>query len=129
MPNRPPPAGGTPRAYVLVANEPRVYREALAGALAALRPEASVVAVEPAELDGMVVKTRPDLVFCSSLAPAVEAEGRAWTLLYPDGAPRVETSVNGERAVVADLSLAAALALVDRAVALAEGRATVPGDG
>jgi hypothetical protein len=81
MPNRPPPAGGTPRVCVLVANEPRVYREALAGALAALRPEASVVAVEPAELDGMVVRTRPDLVFCSSLAPAVEAGDRAWTLL------------------------------------------------
>jgi hypothetical protein len=113
----------------LVANEPRVYREALAGALAALRPAASVVAVEPAELDGMVVRTRPDLVFCSSLAPAVEAGGWAWTLLYPDGAPRVETSVNGERAVVADLGRAAALALIDRAVALAEGRATVPGDG
>ncbi len=129
MPNRPPTAGGTPRVCVLVANEPRVYREALAGALAALRSEASAVAVEPAELDGMVVRTRPDLVFCSSLAPAVEAGSRAWTLLYPDGAPRVETSVNGERAVVADLGLAAALALVDRAVALAEGRATVPGDG
>ena len=77
MPNRPPPAGGTPRVCVLVANEPRVYREALAGALAALSPEASVVAVEPAEHDGMVVRTRPDLVFCSSLAPAVEAGGRA----------------------------------------------------
>lgn len=120
MPNRPPPAGGTPRVCVLVANEPRVYREALAGALAALRPEASVVAVEPAELDGMVIRTRPDLVFCSSLAPAVEAGSRAWTLLYPDGTPRVETSVNGEREVVADLGLAAALA---------EGRATAPGDG
>jgi len=109
----------------LVANEPRVYREALA----ALRPEPSVVAIEPAEFDGMVVRTRPDLVVCSSLAPSVEAGSRAWALLYPDGAPRVETSVNGERAVVADLDLAAALALVDRVVALAEGRATVPGDG
>jgi hypothetical protein len=77
----------------------------------------------------MVVQTRPDLVFSSSLAPAVEAGGRAWTLLYPDGAPQVETCVNGERADVADLGLAAALVLVDRAVALAEGRATVPGDG
>jgi hypothetical protein len=125
MPNRPPPTGGTPRVCVLVANEPRVYRKALA----ALHPEASVVAVEPTELDGMVVRTRPDLVFCSSLAPVVEAGGRAWTLLYPDGAPRVETCVNGERADVADLGLAAALVLVDRAVALAEGRATVPGDG
>ena len=77
----------------------------------------------------MVVRTRPDLVFCSSLAPPVEAGGRAWTLLYPDGAPRVETSVNGERTVGADLGLAAALALVDRAVALEEGRATVSSDG
>ena len=126
MPNRPPPAGGTLRVCVLVANEPRVYREALAGALTVLRPGGPVVAVEPAELDGMVVRTRPCLL--QQTRAGRGGEGRAWTLLYPDGAPRVERSVNGERAVVADLSLAAALALVDRAVALAEGRATVPGD-
>ena len=120
MPNRPPTVGGTLRVCVLVANEPRVYREAL-------RSEASVVAVEPAELDGMMVRTRLRLLQQSGAGRG--GGGRAWTLLYPDGAPRDETSVNGERSVVADFGLAAALVLVDRAVALAEGRATVPGDG
>jgi hypothetical protein len=121
MLSRPPTVSETPRVYVLVANEPRGKPEALSGALTALRPDASVVAVEPAELHGMVVRTRPDLVFCSSLAPAVEAGSgcrRCFTRTARRGSRRAS---NLERAVVADLRLAAALALVDRAVALAEG--------
>jgi hypothetical protein len=50
-------------------------------------------------------------------------------VLYPGGAPRVEAWVAGERSVAPDLGLAAALALVDRAAALAAARAAAPRPG
>jgi hypothetical protein len=105
------------RPRVLVAHEPRAYREALAAALRALRPEAEVVVVEPQDLDGEASRRRPDLVFCSRLGEPVRSRARAWALLYPGGARRVETCVAGRRAAAADLGLAAALALLDRAAA------------
>ncbi len=127
LPNRPPPDAAPPGPVVVVAHEPRAYREALAGALATLRPAAAVAAVEPAELERAVARARPDLVFCGELTAAVSACARGWVLLYPGGAPRVETCIAGERAVLADLGLADALALVDRAAALAAVRAAPPG--
>jgi hypothetical protein len=43
-----------PSPLVLVANEPRAYRETIALALKALRPEAEVIAIEPTDLDAEV---------------------------------------------------------------------------
>ena len=110
------------RPRVLVAHEPRAYREALAAALAALRPEAEVLAVDPGALDRAVAAAAPDLVFCGALTPAVRAAAPAWAVLYPGGTPVVETSVAGERAALPDLGLEAALALLDRAAELGPWR-------
>ena len=117
LPARSLPADRTLRPRVLVAHEPRAYREALAAALAALRPEAEVRAVDPEALHRALAQAAPALVFCGELTAAVRA-APAWVVLYPDGAPLVETCVAGERATLADLGLEAALALLDRAAGL-----------
>ena len=99
---------------VVVAHEPRAYREALAAALRELRPALDVAVVEPADLAAAVAGRPPDLLVCDGSDERAMARARAWVLLYPGGARRVETSVDGERTVAAGLCLAGLLALVDR---------------
>ena len=112
-----------PPIRVLVAHEPRAYREAMAAALAVLRPEADVVPVEPAELCRMVALVRPDLVFCGAPTTAVREAVPAWVEVSADGGRVVEMSIGGEVSTVPDLGVEDALALVDRAAALAAARA------
>ena len=104
-----------PPVLVLVANEPRAYRETIALALRELRPEAEVLAVEPETLDAEVVRRRPDLAVCSRLSEVVETRVPAWVLLYPEGANLAVVSVRGERATSGGLGLADLATLVDRA--------------
>ena len=101
---------------ILLGNEPRAYREAMAAALGALRPALAVRAVEAARLDAEVARRRPRLVVCSRLTDAVRTRAGAWVLLYPDGARLVASRVAGEEALGADLGLAELVAIADRAV-------------
>lgn len=71
---------------VLVVNELRAYREALAGALTHLRPGLRVQLLEPAVLDDTAAQLRPALVVCSQLSAAAGTHAGAWLLLYPEGA-------------------------------------------
>lgn len=68
---------------ILVANEPRAYREALAGALAALRPDLRVELFAPDALDAALDLPRRPVVVCSRLTPRVEERACAWIVLYP----------------------------------------------
>ncbi len=52
---------------VLVANEPSYYREVIAAGLSHLRPRLEVVTIDPAELDGAVIREAPQIVICSRL--------------------------------------------------------------
>ena len=91
-----------PPVLVLVANEPRAYRETIALALRELRPDAEVV------------RRRPDLAVCSALSEVVETRVPAWVLLYPEGANLAVVSVRGERATSGGLGLADLAAVVDQ---------------
>ncbi len=109
------------RHRVLVAQEPLAYRQAMAAALAELRPAVEFAVVAPQDLDAEVVRNRPDLVFCSQLGEVVWMRTSAWALLYPGGRRMVEVCIDGERACAPDLGLDDALALVDLALRLASG--------
>ncbi|HET7479025.1 MAG TPA: hypothetical protein VFJ72_05875 [Rubrobacteraceae bacterium] len=61
---------------VLVANEPRSYREAFTAAFQALRPHIESIAVEPEDLEQETIRLRPDLVVCEHITPALEARVR-----------------------------------------------------
>ncbi len=108
------PAHQSPPRF-LVGNAPRAYRETLATALRAYRPSAEVMLVHPDAVDAAVVALCPAFVVCSTLTEVIETRVPAWTLLYPNGARMVISSVAGERIQTADLDLEALLMLADRA--------------
>ena len=76
---------------VLVANDPRSYREVIADALPRLRL-VEVFRAEPEELEREAARVRPHLIFCSRrLAAAARGAGLlAWMVLYPEGEDRAE---------------------------------------
>ncbi|MDP9368508.1 MAG: hypothetical protein M3Q03_09575 [Chloroflexota bacterium] len=98
---------------VLVATEPRAYREVMAGALQELRPSAEIVLVEPDDLDAALTRLRPHLVVSSRSVEALPECPLAWVLLYPAGATSVLICVDGRRTTLEDLPFERLLSLVD----------------
>ncbi len=103
---------------VLVANEPRCYRDVVAATLGVLRPGAEVTAVEPIDIDAELSRLRPHLVVCSRLTEAVEARAGAWVLLYPEGENRAVVSVDGQRTTQPNIRFDDLLRTVDRVALL-----------
>ena len=60
---------------ILLANEPRSYREAFADAFRALRPHVEAITVDPEALEEEMLRLRPDVVVCSHTTPAIRAAG------------------------------------------------------
>jgi hypothetical protein len=104
---------------ILVANEPRVYREVLAAVMQALRPQVEVSIAEPGDLDHAVARLDPHVVVSSRLSEAVQTRVLVWVMLYPEGESWAEVSIAGQRCTVADIELTCLLALIDRAERLA----------
>ena len=105
---------------VLVANEPRAYRDAIAAALQELRPNVAVIPVEPHGLDGEIARLDPHLVVCSRLTEAVQARPLAWVMLYPDGEPWAVMSIAGQHMLVTGIEFQALLAVLDHTAQLAQ---------
>ena len=99
---------------VIVANEPRVYREAIAAALQEMRPGIATIAIDPADLAKGIDEYHPDLTICSQLTTEVEADAPAWVLLYPDCDDCAVMSVAGKQQMTDHLTLADLVAVVDR---------------
>jgi hypothetical protein len=99
---------------ILVANEPRSYREAIAGALRVLCPHLEVIVVEPEDLDREVVRLAPNVVLCSRLTEAVETRPLAWVVLYPNGETWAVISIAGRcHTISADLPFTRLLSVID----------------
>ena len=107
-----------PNSSVLVAVEPGTYRDAIAAALALLRPGDEVSCRHPRDLAAALVAHHPALVFLSDPSPAVEAEVPAWVLLHPGGANRAIATLGSAREEIDQPRLADLLALLDRALTL-----------
>lgn len=101
---------------ILIANEPRAYREVIAGALVALRPQLGTVALEPEDLDAALMGGTPRLVVCSHLTPTVQAYAPSWILLYPDGTGFATTSLRGQEHLLSAPTFADLLAFLDGAL-------------
>lgn len=108
------------RIRVLIANEPRVYREAISGALASLRPLIEVLCCADAEdLDGKAARFGPHLVICSRLTESVREGCPCWVVLYPEGEDRAEVGGTlGVAARVLGVGVAELLSVIDEASAL-----------
>jgi hypothetical protein len=98
---------------VLIANELRSYREALAEALRHLRPEAEVVTAEPEGLESRVSRFAPHVVVCDRATGTVHALP-SWIELYPGYGSRSVVSARSERREVAEIQLSDLLDLVDQ---------------
>lgn len=103
--------GGDPR--ILVANAPRAYREAIAGALRMLLPGVGVLVTEPESLECEVIRLRPDMVVCTKVTPLVEEAVPVWIDLYPNGESLAVISIDGRRSVVSELEFADLLSIAE----------------
>lgn len=107
------------RPLVLMANEPRAYREGIAAVIGQLRPEVEVTTVEPSALDASISRYSPDMVICSKATEALKVKVPVWVELYPESAARSVASIGGRRMEYAEIQLPDLLYIVDQAEELA----------
>ena len=105
---------------LIVANEPRSYREAVAHAIRALRPDVEVHSVRPEELDTEVSRLRPEMVVCSRATERVRREVQVWVELYPGHGSSSRVSVAGRAAAAEGMELPNIVTLVDLSGELAQ---------
>lgn len=89
---------------ILVANEPRIYREVVADTLSRLRPLLCVLVAEPEDMEREVGRFGPHLVICSRATERVREGCLAWVVLYPDGEDRIEVGGKGTIAAMRPLA-------------------------
>lgn len=107
---------------ILIANNPRSYRQAHAEVLRAMRPDAEVILAEPEELDGEIVRLAPHLVLCSELTEGVRTAPLAWMLLYPGGADLAVASVACAQRTIHGVQFEDVLNVVDEAATHVHGK-------
>ena len=107
-------AGGGLR--VLLANEPRIYRESMAVVLGELRPGFDVRLSEPEDLEERVLAFLPDVAICSRVVGLVEERVPVWVELYPGHSSGATVSERGRRTEFAQIQLEDLLSVADRAV-------------
>lgn len=98
---------------ILLGNEPRAYRDALATATLAQRPGLEVQTVNPSQLDRMIEYLAPHLVICSWLEPASPVVP-GWVVLYPNGSSTAMITIAGERDSSQNADFESLLAIIDR---------------
>lgn len=108
------------KALVLLANEPRAYRETIAQVFRQLRPNVEVLTAEPDELEERVSRLAPEMVIFSEAAGSVRERVPIWVELYPGYGPRSVIAVGEERSTVEEIQLEDLLSVVDRAERLAQ---------
>lgn len=113
--------GGVParrpdgRLRVLLANEPRSYRESIAAVFRQLRPDVDVEVAEPEALESSVSRLLPDVAICSRVTGGVRELVPVWVELYPGHSTRSVASERGKRTEYAEIQLGDLLSIVDRA--------------
>ncbi len=106
---------------VLMAIEPRSYREVIGEAIRGLRPHLEVVIVEPEALEPEMARLDPELVICSQPSIAAANGRTAWIEFRPYGQPAARTYVGGRYFELEEVELEDLLAAVDEAERLARG--------
>jgi hypothetical protein len=108
---------------VLVANEPRAYRDVQGGMLRELCPLAEVHITEPWQIPAEFDSFRPHLVMCSELTDTIKDRAFAWVLLYPDDANLAVACVDDRQWVIQRVSMEDLVGVVEEAArALGIGR-------
>ena len=115
-----PGAGHAERPTVVVAIEPRAYRQVIGRGIGALRPSVEIRVVEPERLLWVEVeRLAPRLVICSCIKPPRVAQKICWVEFRPYGAePKVRVCMGDRCWVLQDADLEDLLSLVDEAIGL-----------
>jgi hypothetical protein len=114
------PARRRGRPRVLMANEPRAYREGIAAVISQLRPAVEVETVEPDALDDSIKRYAPDMVICSKATETLKGRVRVWVELYPENGAISVASIGGRRMEYTEIQLPDLLSIVDKAEELAK---------
>lgn len=106
---------------ILVANEPRSYREVIGAAVQALRPHIEVVLSTPDTLERDLARLAPQLVICSALTASIWSRSVTWIVLYPEGTSQAVININGQSTTLDDLEFDHLLRIVDETEQLMDG--------
>ena len=104
---------------VLMAIEPRSYREVIGEAIRGLRPHLEVVIAEPDALEPELARLDPELVICSRSSTAASNGRPAWIEFRPYAQPAARIYVGGRRFELEEVELEDLLSVVDEAERLA----------
>ena len=107
------------KALILLANEPRAYRESIAQVLGQLRPNVEVITAEPEELEERVLRLAPEMVVFSEAPGLVRERVPVWVELYPEYGGGSVVGLGEERSTIEDIQLSLLLCVVDHAERLA----------
>ena len=113
------PARRRDRPRVLMANEPRAYREGIAAVISQLRPAVEIETVEPSALDDSIKRYSPDMVICSKATETLKSRVRVWVELYPENGAISVANIGGRRIEYTEIQLPDLLSIVDKAGELA----------
>jgi hypothetical protein len=98
---------------VLIAIEPRSYRQVIGRTIQALRPHVEVVVLEPSTLEAGVARLDPDLVFADRPASS-SSGGPAWVEFRPYEEPPARVRLAGRTWELSEVELSDLLSIVDR---------------
>ncbi len=103
---------------VLIAIEPRSYRQVIGRTIQALRPHVEVVVLDPDTLEAGVARLEPELVFADrpdTFGPGGGPTRRsAWVEFRPYERPPARVCLAGRRWELEEVELSDLLSIVDR---------------
>lgn len=110
--------GNSSGVRILVALEPRTYREAIGSVIRELRPHLEVMIVEPDAICSEVARLGPGIVLCSQRKPTSATGGLVWIEYRPYTEPKAIIRKGAQRWKVDVFEFAELLSVVDQAESL-----------
>jgi hypothetical protein len=107
---------------VLIAIEPRSYREVIGQAIQAFKPHLEVAVVEPEDLWVAVERLAPDLIFADRPNYAAAAGRSPWVEFRPYEEPPAKIWLGGRYRELEEVEFSDLLSVVDEAEELARTR-------
>jgi len=99
---------------VLMANEPRSYRDVHGAMLRQLFPGATFQVVESDQVPAEFAAFAPHLVICSTLTKTIKDQAFAWILLYPDDANLAVVCVDNQQSLIQAVTIEDLATVVER---------------
>ncbi len=104
---------------IIIAIEPRAYREVIGEVVRTLRPNVEVVVLEPGTLRAGVTRLDPELVFANQPDTFAPIRRSAWVEFRPCEEPQARICLAGRRWELEAVELDDLLSIVDKTEELA----------